>query len=83
MTPSIRTIGSFLRTSSAQERCFSVLASRKASSFAGRVDSIFYLIYFIVTAWFILVLGVLPVFLFLYRRREGRRVSYVSGNTLR
>ena len=59
------------------------MASRKASSFAGRVDSIFYLIYFIVTAWFILVLGVLPVFLFLYRRREGRRVSYVSGNTLR
>ncbi len=52
-----------------------------ASSYAGHIDSIFYLIYYIVGAWFILVFGVLLYFLIRYRRQEGRRAAYVPGNT--
>lgn len=52
-----------------------------ASSYAGQIDSIFYLIYYIIAGWFFLVLGILLYFLFQYRSREGRRAAYVSGNT--
>jgi hypothetical protein len=52
-----------------------------ASSYADDIDSIFYLIYYIVGAWFILVLGVLIYFLIRYRRREGRRAADVPSNT--
>jgi cytochrome c oxidase subunit 2 len=52
-----------------------------ASSYAAQIDSIFYLIYYIIVAWFFLVLGILLYFLVRYRRREGRRAAYVPGNT--
>jgi cytochrome c oxidase subunit 2 len=52
------------------------------STFGGDIDSILYLIYYITTAWFFLTVGVIVLFLFLYRRREGRRASYVHGNNL-
>ncbi|MFQ5915002.1 MAG: cytochrome c oxidase subunit II [Nitrospinota bacterium] len=54
-----------------------------ASSYGANIDSIFYLIYYIVAGWFVLVLGLLVYFLVRYRRREGRRAKYAAGNTLR
>ncbi len=51
------------------------------STFGGEVDSLFYLIYYITGATFILVTVTLVAFLVLYRRREGRRATYSHGNT--
>lgn len=53
------------------------------STYGGDIDSILFLIYYITLAWFFLTLGVLAVFLILYRRREGRRATYIEGNRLR
>ncbi|MFQ5848864.1 MAG: cytochrome c oxidase subunit II [Candidatus Methylomirabilales bacterium] len=52
------------------------------STYGSEIDSILYLIYYITGAWFVLTLAVTIVFLILYRRREGRRATYVHGNTL-
>ena len=52
------------------------------STYGGDIDSILYLIYYITGAWFILTLGAILLFLFLYRHREGRRATYVHGNSL-
>src|SRR3989304_5465286 len=52
------------------------------STYGGDIDSILYLIYYITGAWFFLTLGTIVLFLFLYRRREGRPATYVHGNTL-
>lgn len=52
-----------------------------ASSYGGQIDSIFYLIYYIVAGWFVLVLGILIYFLVRYRHREGRRARYYAGDT--
>ncbi len=51
------------------------------STFGGEVDFLFYLIYYITGAVFILVTVTLLAFLVLYRRREGRRAIYSHGNT--
>ena len=51
-----------------------------ASSYGGDVDRIFYVILYITGAVFLLVEGGLLVFLFRYRRREGRTASYIHGN---
>ena len=51
------------------------------STYGGEVDSLFYLIYYITGATFILVMVTLLAFLVLYRRREGRRATYSHGNT--
>ncbi len=51
------------------------------STFGGEVDSLFYLIYYITGAVFILVTVLMILFLILYRRREGRRAVYSHGNT--
>jgi len=51
-----------------------------ASSYGGDVDRIFYIILYITGAVFLLVEGGLLVFLFRYRRREGRTAAYVHGN---
>jgi cytochrome c oxidase subunit 2 len=51
------------------------------STFGGEVDFLFYLIYYITGAVFILVTVTLLAFLVLYRRREGRRAVYSHGNT--
>ncbi|MCZ6670531.1 MAG: cytochrome c oxidase subunit II [Acidobacteria bacterium] len=50
------------------------------STFGERIDSLFYLIYYITTAVFLLVMVVMVAFLFLYRRREGRPALYSHGN---
>ena len=51
------------------------------STFGGEIDSLFYLIYYITGAAFILVTVLMVLFLILYRHREGRRATYSHGNT--
>lgn len=51
------------------------------STFGQEIDSLFYLIYYITAATFILVTVLMVVFLVMYREREGRRATYSHGNT--
>jgi cytochrome c oxidase subunit II len=51
------------------------------STFGREIDSLFYLIYYITAATFILVTVLMVVFLVMYREREGRRATYSHGNT--
>jgi cytochrome c oxidase subunit 2 len=51
------------------------------STFGREIDSLFYLIYYITGATFILVTTLMILFLVLYRHREGRRAIYTHGNT--
>jgi cytochrome c oxidase subunit II len=51
------------------------------STFGGDIDSIMYLIYYVVGAWLILAEGVLLWFLWHYRRKPGRKASPQSGST--
>jgi cytochrome c oxidase subunit II len=51
------------------------------STFGQEIDSLFYLIYYITAATFILVTVLMVVFLVMYREREGRRAIYSHGNT--
>ena len=51
------------------------------STFGGEIDSLFYLIYYITTATFILVTVLMVVFLIMYRQQPGRRATYTHGNT--
>lgn len=50
------------------------------STFGTEIDSLFYLIYYITAAVFILVTVLMVLFLILYRQREGRRAVYSHGN---
>ncbi len=52
------------------------------STYGGDIDALLYLIYYVTGAWFFLTLGLTLLFLIRYRRREGRRATYVHGNTL-
>jgi cytochrome c oxidase subunit 2 len=52
-----------------------------ASSVGGQVDSLFYVILYITGAVFVLVEAALLIFLVRYRRRDGRRATYVEGST--
>src|SRR5712691_9344472 len=51
------------------------------STFGGEIDRLFYVIYYITGAAFLLVTVLMIVFLIMYRRREGRRATYTHGNT--
>jgi cytochrome c oxidase subunit 2 len=51
------------------------------STFGREIDSLFYLIYYITAATFILVTVLMIVFLIMYRQRDGRRAIYSHGNT--
>ena len=51
------------------------------STFGAEIDFLFYLIYYITAAAFILVTVLMILFLILYREREGRRATYTHGNT--
>jgi cytochrome c oxidase subunit 2 len=53
------------------------------STFGADVDSVLYLIYYIVAVWFVLTYGAIIYFLIRYRRRPGQRAIYVHGNTFR
>jgi cytochrome c oxidase subunit 2 len=49
------------------------------STYGGDIDAVFALIYYIVGGWFLLTWGILLLFIIRYRRRAGRRASYVTG----
>ena len=51
------------------------------STYGREIDSLFYLIYYITAATFILVTVLMIVFLVMYRERPGRRATYTHGNT--
>ena len=51
------------------------------STFGDEIDSLFYLIYYITGAAFLLVTVLMIVFLIVFRQREGRRAVYSHGNT--
>lgn len=51
------------------------------STFGAEIDSLFYLIYYITGAVFILVTALMIIFLIMFRQREGRRATYSHGNT--
>jgi cytochrome c oxidase subunit 2 len=51
------------------------------STFGREIDSLFYLIYYITGATFILVTFLMILFLVIYRQKEGRRAVYSHGNT--
>jgi cytochrome c oxidase subunit 2 len=51
------------------------------STYGREVDSLFYLIYYITAAVFILVTAVMIAFVVMYRQRPGRRAVYSHGNT--
>jgi len=51
------------------------------STFGREIDSLFYLIYYITSATFILVTVLMIVFLIMYRQKDGRRATYSHGNT--
>jgi len=50
------------------------------SSYGQDIDWLFYLIYYITGATFVLVAAAMVIFLVLYRHREGRRATYTHGN---
>ncbi|MFQ5658352.1 MAG: cytochrome c oxidase subunit II [Candidatus Methylomirabilales bacterium] len=52
------------------------------STYGGDIDFVLYLIYYITAGWFFLTIGLIGLFLLLYRRREGHRATYVHGNNL-
>lgn len=54
-----------------------------ASSYAGDMDRVMWLITVIVGIWFIAAEAILLFFTFRYRKKEGVRASYVPGTTFR
>jgi cytochrome c oxidase subunit 2 len=51
------------------------------STYGKEIDSLFYLIYYITGAVFLLVVAAMVLFLVMYRHREGRKAVYSHGNT--
>ena len=51
------------------------------STYGKDIDFLFYLIYYITGANFVLVAAAMIAFLVLYRHKEGRRATYTHGNT--
>lgn len=51
------------------------------STFGGDVDGIFWLIFYITTAWFFITEGLIVCFIIRYRRRPGCKAVYAVGDT--
>lgn len=51
------------------------------STYGKEIDFLFYVIYYITAAAFFLVVTAMVAFLIMYRHREGRRATYLHGNT--
>ncbi|MCZ6695536.1 MAG: cytochrome c oxidase subunit II [Acidobacteria bacterium] len=51
-----------------------------ASTYSSTIDNMFYLILVFTGVAFVLTEGLLFLFVFLYRRRQGRRATYTHGN---
>ena len=56
---------------------------RNISTYGGDIDSVFYLILYIVGIWFVVSEGLIFYFIFRYRRRQGVRASFISGEKWR
>jgi cytochrome c oxidase subunit 2 len=56
---------------------------KNISTYGGEIDHVFNLIFYIVGIGFVLGEATIIYFLIRYRRREGRRASFVHGNTLK
>lgn len=54
----------------------------QASTYAGEIDTVFYVIYWITTFFFLLVTGLLIWFLIKYRYKPGQRAAYSHGNLM-
>ena len=59
------------------------LMPQNVSTFGGQIDSVFYLILYIVGFWFILTEGLLIYFAISSRRKKPRQASYIRGDTPR
>jgi cytochrome c oxidase subunit 2 len=55
----------------------------RISTFAGDIDSIIGLIYYLTAFWFVALHGLLIYMLIRFRRREGRPAVHLTGETLR
>lgn len=53
------------------------------STFGGDVDGIFWMIFYITTAWFFLTEGLILYFVIRYRRKPGQKAIYAAGDTWR
>jgi cytochrome c oxidase subunit II len=53
------------------------------STYGADVDRVFYLIYYIVTLWFVLAQAAIVYFVIRYRRRAGARAAHVRGDRWR
>lgn len=51
------------------------------ASYGQEIDNLFYLIYYITGATFLLFTVAMIAFLWMYRQRPGRRATYTHGNT--
>jgi len=49
------------------------------STYGGDIDALLSFIYSLTLFWFFLTIGLIGVFLVVYRRRDGRRATYVQG----
>lgn len=59
------------------------LMPENVSTFGGQIDSVFYLIFYIVGFWFVLTEGLLVYFALSSRRKKARQASYLRGDTPR
>ncbi len=59
-----------------------MLLPESASSYAPKVDQLFWIILWITGFFFFLVQGCLLLFVLKYRNRPGRKASYIHGNNL-
>ena len=50
------------------------------STYGAEIDSLFYILYYITLATFILVAAAMVIFMIKYRHREGHRAQYVHGH---
>lgn len=51
------------------------------SPYGAGIDALFYFIYYLTAAAFIIVTALMLIFLYVYRDRGGRRAAYTHGNT--
>ena len=51
------------------------------SPYGGSIDALFYFIYYITAAAFILVTALMIIFLYQYRRNDSRRAVYTHGHS--
>ena len=49
------------------------------ATYGGEIDRVFYLIFWIGLFWFVLSEGLILYFIFRYRRKDGRRASFIPG----